>query len=80
MELRYGREVTLEDVERELEGLSRAQRKANLIEGVAKDGRGTRLPGPLKEAVGESQGALATLSISLSLSPFLPSRSPSDVN
>jgi len=51
MELRYGREVTLEDVERELEGLSRAQRKANLIEGVAKDGRGTRLPGPLKEAV-----------------------------
>ncbi len=55
MELRYGREVTLADVEREVEGLSRAQRKANLVEGIAMEGRGARLPGPIREAAGASR-------------------------
>lgn len=48
MELRYGREVTVEDVEKEMEGMSKDQRKMKLIEGIGKDGSDGRLPGPLR--------------------------------
>ncbi|QDZ18281.1 hypothetical protein HOP50_01g07860 [Chloropicon primus] len=47
MELRYGREVTVDDVESELQSLSKDQRKLRLIEGIGKDTRDGRLPGPV---------------------------------
>ena len=47
MELRYGREVTVDDVEKEIQLLSRDQRKLRLIEGIGKDGADGRLPGPV---------------------------------
>jgi hypothetical protein len=48
MELRYGREVTVEDVDSDLRGMTTEQRKRALMEGIAKDqSHDRRLPGPL---------------------------------
>ena len=48
MEIRYGREVTVDDVEAEVRGLTSQQRKLKLIEGIAKAARADgRLPGPI---------------------------------
>ena len=44
---RYGREVTVEDVDRELSELTTTERKLRLIEGVGLDRTDGRLPGPL---------------------------------
>lgn len=48
MELRYGREVSVKDVEKELHGMTKDQRRTVLMEGIGKDRSDGRLPGPLK--------------------------------